>query len=85
MSSLRSGLRGLFVSAILAVLPAGGPAFAQTDTGRIFGSVTDPSGAIVQGATITITDTERGTTRTLATNETGEYLAPNLMAGQYSV
>jgi hypothetical protein len=59
--------------------------FGQTDTGRILGSVVDESGAVIPAATIVITDTERGTSRTQTTNEAGEYLAPNLVAGQYLV
>jgi hypothetical protein len=58
---------------------------AQTDTGRILGSVYDQSGAVVPSATVTITDADRGTTRTLATNDAGEYVAPNLIAGNYIV
>ncbi len=38
---------------------------AQSYTGRILGTVTDQSGAAVTGATVTITDVARGTTRTL--------------------
>ncbi|HJT86900.1 MAG TPA: carboxypeptidase-like regulatory domain-containing protein, partial [Bryobacteraceae bacterium] len=61
------------------------PVWAQTDTGRILGSVADESGAVIPNATITITDAQRGTTRVLTTNGAGEYLAPNLLAGQYSI
>ena len=39
------------------------PPNSQTTTGRILGRVSDPSGAAVAGATVTITDTQRGTTR----------------------
>lgn len=58
---------------------------AQTDTGRILGSVYDQSGAVVPSAMVTITDADRGTARTLTTNDAGEYLAPNLIAGNYIV
>ena len=61
------------------------PLFAQTDTGRILGSVYDQSGAVVQNATVTITDVDRGTTRAMTTNEAGEYLVPNLLASNYMV
>jgi len=59
--------------------------FAQTDTGRILGSVYDQSGAVVPNTTVTITDADRGTTRNLTTNDAGEYTAPNLIAGNYIV
>lgn len=58
---------------------------AQTDTGRILGSVSDSSGALVPGATVVITDVDRGTSRTLTTNDAGEYAAPNLLAGNYMI
>jgi hypothetical protein len=58
---------------------------AQTNTGRILGTVTDPSGATVAGATVTITDVQRGASRSLTTTQTGEYVAPDLMPGMYKV
>jgi len=58
---------------------------AQTDTGRILGVVTDPTGAIVAGATVTITEVQRGTTRSLITTQAGEYVAPDLLPGLYKV
>ncbi len=41
------------------------PAFSQGTAGRILGGVTDQSGGAMSGATVTILDTARGTTRTL--------------------
>jgi hypothetical protein len=73
------------LGACLAVCLTCLPAFAQTDTGRILGGVTDKSGAVVPNANVTITDAERGTARTLTTNGAGEYLAPNLSPGQYMI
>jgi hypothetical protein len=61
------------------------PAMPQGSTGRILGTVTDPSGAAIAGATVTITDVQRGTTRTLTTDSGGEYVAPGLLPGTYSV
>src|SRR6266853_5965020 len=61
------------------------PLFSQGSAGRIVGTVTDQSGGVVAGATITITDTERGVTKTLVTNEPGEYNAPSLNPGTYKV
>lgn len=58
---------------------------AQTTSGRILGSVTDPSGAVLSGATVTITDTQRGTTRVLTTDQSGAYVASNLDPGIYKV
>ena len=61
------------------------PVAAQTTSGRILGSITDQSGAAIGGATVTITDPQRGTSRTLTTDQSGAYVAPNLPAGTYKV
>ena len=58
-------------------------AFAQTNTGTILGSVFDKTQAVIANATVTITDADRGTSRTLMTNAVGEYTAPNLQPGTY--
>src|SRR5712692_53719 len=58
---------------------------AQTDTGRILGSVFDQSQGVVVGAALTILDTQRGITRNLTSNDSGEYLVPNLLPGIYTV
>lgn len=57
--------------------------FGQEAT--IVGTVTDPSGASVAGAAITITNTDTGLTRTLASNSDGQYVAPDLHIGHYTV
>ena len=80
MKSFRSGLV-LFV----AVVTLGCVLFAQTYQGRILGSVTDPSGAVISGATVTITNTATGVARNLSTNAAGDYNAPNLEPGPYMV
>jgi hypothetical protein len=61
------------------------PLFSQGNLGRITGTVTDQSGGVVSGATVTVTDTERGVSKILTTNEPGEYNAPNLTPGTYKV
>src|ERR1700676_4603711 len=61
------------------------PVFSQGSFGRILGTVTDQSGGVVSGATVTVTDTDRGVTKTLVTNEAGEYSAPTLNPGSYKV
>jgi Carboxypeptidase regulatory-like domain/TonB dependent receptor-like, beta-barrel len=61
------------------------PAFSQGSAGRIQGAVTDQSGGAVAGATVTVTDTQRGTSRTLTTDEAGGYNAPSLTPGTYKV
>ena len=73
------GLAGLLVLSFSGVLAA------QSYTGRILGTIADLSGAAITGATVTITDVQRGDTRTLATDDTGNYVAPNLAPGTYKV
>ena len=45
------------------------PAWSQEVTAAIVGTVTDPSGAPIKGATVTATDTDRGTVSTAQTND----------------
>jgi hypothetical protein len=60
-------------------------AWSQKDTGSIVGTVKDPSGAVVSGAKITVTDIERGTTFATITNADGAYVANPLHIGKYNV
>lgn len=61
-------------------------AFPQgSSTGRILGAVTDQTGGALAGATVSVTDTQRGTVRTLTTDQAGAYNAPELTPGTYSV
>src|ERR1700681_1554194 len=61
------------------------PVFAQGNAGRILGAISDQSGGAVVGSTVTISDVQRGTSRTLTADETGAYNAPNLLPGTYTV
>jgi hypothetical protein len=61
------------------------PAFSQGSNGRILGTITDANGGAIAGATVTILDVQRGTSRPLTTDETGAYNAPNLTPGAYRV
>src|SRR6266851_9287986 len=70
---------------VMAVLLLCLPLFSQGSSGRILGTVTDQSGGVISGATVTVTDTERGVTKTLITNEPGEYNAPTLIPSTYKV
>jgi hypothetical protein len=61
------------------------PMFSQGSAGRILGSVTDQSGGVLAGATVTVLDVQRGIPRTLITDQSGEYVAPSLLPGAYTV
>src|SRR5215204_2209176 len=70
----------------LAICAGAGAAFAQETTGTINGTVTDAAAAVVAGATVTITDEAKGVVvRTVQTGDGGEYSAPSLPTGLYSV
>ena len=69
----------------LILLPTSPPAWAQTITGRIDGRVSDSSGAVLPGATVTIVNTGTGLTVTQVANENGTYTATNLPVGSYTV
>src|SRR6266481_4948947 len=57
----------------------------QTATGRIVGTVTDPTGAVIPGVTITATNVDTTVTYTAITNDQGAYQAPLLPIGMYTV
>ena len=71
--------------AVLVALLSTAPAWGQTITGRIDGRVTDSSGAVLPGATITIVNTGTGLTVTQVSDDNGTYTATNLPVGNYTV
>ena len=75
----------LVLGPIICVFLLSLPVFAQGNAGRILGSVTDQTGAAVVDATVIVTDVQRGITRSLTTDQAGEYSAPNLLPGAYKV
>src|SRR5579863_6718609 len=83
MHSPSNGIRFLGIVSLLLAVSL--PAFSQTVTGRLLGTVADQSGAAVAGATVVLTDVQRGTSRTVLTDESGNYVAPELQPGTYKV
>ena len=83
MHSPSNGIRILGI--ICLVLAVAVPLTSQTTTGRILGTVRDQSGAALPAATVTVTDVQRGITRTVTTDDSGEYVVPNLTPGIYTV
>ena len=61
------------------------PAPLQQALSSLAGTVTDSSGAVVQGVKITITNLDTGVARKSATNELGQYVVSGLSGGRYSV
>ncbi len=71
---------------VLAGILSGRPSFAQEVTGSISGTVTDSSGAAIKGATVTLTNTDRGQDiRTIITSGNGFYTGTSLPLGTYTV
>lgn len=66
-------------------LIAASSAFAQTASTQILGLVTDATGAVIPGATITAKRIETGDVRTTTANETGNYIFPLIDSGTYEV
>jgi len=60
-------------------------ASAQMITSTLYGTVTDPSGAAIPGATIKATSDDTGTSSTTATNATGEFTLRSLQPGRYTI
>jgi len=61
------------------------PVLAQNPTGAIRGTVTDPQGAIVPNAAVTITNKATGESRKISTGSDGIYAVENLLPGEYEV
>ena len=71
-------------TALVVVAATAGLAFAQASTAAISGLVTDNTGAVLPGVTVTATQTQTGLVRTAVTNETGRYTLPSLPVGSYT-
>ncbi len=71
---------GLFLIPLLTTVVS-----AQTFRGTILGTVTDPNGALVSGATVTVKNTNTGLERTTTTDNEGNYTVAELPIGTYEV
>jgi hypothetical protein len=74
----------LFASLLLMLALAPG-ARAQGITGSITGTVSDATGAIVAGATVTVRNVDTNATRTVTTSDSGSYTVTQLQPGSYGV
>src|ERR1051325_3662705 len=72
---------GAFFLALICVVSAA----AQVTTGNVSGTVTDPQGAAVPGADVTLTDKNTGQSQTAQTSDTGEFRFNNLQPGNYTI
>jgi hypothetical protein len=84
LTGMRLGVSGLLL--LLATVLGGTPARGQAaNTGSIYGQVTDPSGAVIPGATIVLIEPDKGFSRTVTTSKSGEYNLPSLPVGVYTM
>jgi hypothetical protein len=70
---------------VLCLLLFGLPSVSFGQNATIVGTVTDPSGGVIPNVNITVTNTETGWTRTIPTNDSGQYVVPNIQIGHYNV
>src|SRR2546430_5204617 len=79
-----TSLRALLVAALSLCMAVAG--FAQsTNSSDLRGTVTDSTGAVIPGATVTIVNTETGVTTNLKTNDAGIYDSVSIRPGKYRV
>ncbi len=83
MSSLelrRAGFVCGVIAAVVCLLPS---ALGQSTAGRIIGRVSDSTGAVVSGVTVTLTNIATGVSRSTTTNDTGDYNFVEITPGNY--
>ncbi len=84
MCTLRSGILCVLLAASAVALTPGATA-AQNVTGTISGTVADPQGQVVPGATVSVVNEATGDTRTATSGTTGNFQITNLLPGTYTV
>uniref|UniRef100_Q01QH6 TonB-dependent receptor n=1 Tax=Solibacter usitatus (strain Ellin6076) TaxID=234267 RepID=Q01QH6_SOLUE len=70
--------------AVLCLLTSG-TLFAQNNTGRISGTITDHSGSVIAGATVTVANQATKVTEKVTTESSGYFVVPDLQVGTYDV
>src|SRR4051812_16598796 len=81
--SMQRVLKMVFLAGLMIV--STGTAFAQTETARITGVVTDPQGGVVPGATVTAISRSSGAPRETVTDPGGRYVVANILPGIYDL
>ncbi|MGI8787099.1 MAG: carboxypeptidase regulatory-like domain-containing protein [Pyrinomonadaceae bacterium] len=76
---------GIIFGIVLAILLGFTGAFGQEFRGTITGSVADPNGAVVPGATVTVQNTETNISSSVTTNDDGIFTFPLLLPGKYKL
>ena len=78
-------IRGFAAGALLLLTISAAPLRAQTTNASLSGTVTDPSGAVVPRALVTVQNAGTGLTSTIEASSSGTYTMPNLPPGTYTV
>src|SRR5947209_20080025 len=78
-------MKRLFVAATLLCLSLSAYTFAQTSNATVGGTVSDSTGALIPGVTITATNTATGIVNTVISNEAGAYQFASLQTGTYKI
>jgi hypothetical protein len=87
MERLRKGRRALWLGVLIPaiLLAVSAPVWAQKTVGEVRGTVADSSGAVLPGATVTLTNVNTGFTRDLVTDAKGDFVFPVVDPGQYRI
>ena len=85
MIRIQSCLKAILVFLLLITVFLPASLFAQIDTGGITGTVTDPAGAVVPGATVTLTNTGTSLALTTQSTSTGTYSFTGVRPGTYDL
>src|SRR5438046_4193327 len=74
------------IGMMIALLSVSSPVLAQITTGTVTGTVKDAQGGVIPGATVVLISETKGTKSTPAiTNQTGDYVFPNVTADTYAI
>src|SRR5215468_5017757 len=82
---MRNVITTLACVVCLSAIASAALAQSQLGAGSIIGTVSDSNGAVISGATVTITNSGTRLARTLTTGGSGQFSAPALPVGEYSV
>jgi len=73
------------IAILFAVALLTAPAIAQSTGGRILGKITDPSGAVIPGTTVTLTNEATGVSNSTEADKEGEFGFPSVPVGNYTI
>ncbi|HPT28887.1 MAG TPA: carboxypeptidase-like regulatory domain-containing protein, partial [Bryobacteraceae bacterium] len=73
------------IATLIVSIFAAAPATAQVLYGSVVGTVEDPTGAVVPGASVNLINPATGTSREVKSDDQGRYAIPNVQAGTYEI